>query len=231
MLIGLEVEENPLIYKVEQANDIETVFEDKHLVVINKPVNLLSTPGKHITDSVLTRMQAKYPEATGSLVVHRLDMATSGLMLIAKNEKVFKGLQIQFIQRTIKKRYIAQLDGKLTEKKGIVDLPLTLDFFDRPRQMVCYENGKEALTFWKTIDEREGKTVVHFYPQTGRTHQLRMHAAHSKGLNTPITGDILYGKDADRMYLHAEQIKFEHPITKKHLTVQANADFYDSEKL
>lgn len=225
MLEGMDVEENPMLTNPALGKVLETIYEDEHLLVINKPSEFLSVPGKTIHDSVAYRIQQKYPNASGPLIVHRLDMSTSGLMLIAKNPDVYRLLQRQFINRSIKKRYIAVLDGLLTEKKGYVNLPIRVDLEDRPRQMVCYEFGKSARTKWEIIEQKDNKTRVHFYPITGRTHQLRVHAAHADGLNTPIVGDDLYGKKDRRLMLHAEMIEFEHPISKERMTVQVDPDF------
>jgi len=225
MLQGLEVEENPLIKKLQNDKEIEIIFEDEYLLVINKPNELLSVSGTEIKDSVYSRIKNKYPNATGPLLVHRLDMSTSGILLIAKTKEIHKKLQAQFINKTIQKRYIALLDGNLTEKEGLIKLPLKVDFFDRPKQMVCYEHGKKAITKWKYISSEKNKTKVFFYPITGRTHQLRMHAAHNEGLNKPIVGDDLYGKKNDRLYLHAEFIKFKHPVSLQEISFISNAPF------
>lgn len=213
MLKGLNVEENPMLKTPQNVLDIEIVYEDRYMLVVNKPAEFLSVPGKEIYDSVYTRMEARYPDATGPLLVHRLDMSTSGLLLVAKTKSAHKKLQAQFLKRTITKRYEALLNGTLSANSGEVSLPLRVDLENRPRQLVCYEYGKPALTKWEKIREENGKTLVHFYPITGRTHQLRVHAAHASGLNTPIVGDDLYGSKSDRLYLHAAYLKFEHPIS------------------
>ena len=225
MLKDLEMEENPFIMNHAAGKDIEIVYEDEVMLAINKPTEFLSVPGKTISDSVYTRIKEKYPDATGPLIVHRLDMSTSGIMLIAKNETTAVQLQSQFINRTIKKRYVALLDGLLEKSHGYIDLPLRVDLEDRPRQLVCYEHGKSAQTKWKTIEVKNGKTKVHFYPITGRTHQLRVHASHSLGLHTPIVGDDLYGTKSDRLHLHAEYIQFEHPVTKEVMEILVEAEF------
>ena len=152
-------------------------------------------------------------------------MSTSGLLLIAKSKEVYVALQAQFIKRSIQKRYVALLQGKTNANKGVINLPLRLDIDNRPHQVVCHEFGKPAETTWERIEERAMHTLVHFYPKTGRTHQLRVHAAHMLGLNAPIVGDDLYGTKADRLYLHAEELTFFHPVTRKTITVTARADF------
>jgi tRNA pseudouridine32 synthase/23S rRNA pseudouridine746 synthase len=174
---------------------------------------------------VYQRVKELYPNATGPLIVHRLDMSTSGLMLIAKDEETYVKLQSQFIKRTIKKRYVALLDGVLEENEGFIDLPLRVDLDDRPRQLVCYEHGKPSQTKWKKIEIRNNQTLVYFYPITGRTHQLRVHASHELGLNTPIVGDDLYGTKGKRLHLHAEELIFIHPKSNKEIYIQRNAEF------
>jgi tRNA pseudouridine32 synthase/23S rRNA pseudouridine746 synthase len=225
MLKGLDMEANPFQENPAEGKNIEIVYEDKILAVINKPAEFLSVPGKIISDSVYQRVKELYPNATGPLIVHRLDMSTSGLMLIAKDEETYVKLQSQFIKRTIKKRYVALLDGILEENEGFIDLPLRVDLDDRPRQLVCYEHGKPAQTKWKKIEIRNNQTLVYFYPITGRTHQLRVHASHELGLNTPIVGDDLYGTKGNRLHLHAEQLIFEHPKSNKEIYIQRNAEF------
>ena len=286
MLQGLEVDENPLLNPVHEEEELEIVFEDEWLLVVNKPAGMLSVPGKaEDRDSVYHRLKKKYPEATGPMIVHRLDMATSGLLLVAKTKEVHRDLQAQFANRSIKKRYVAVLDGVIikTEKEtkpiaekailiaketvstkktakaertgntGRIELPLCLNPLDRPRQMVSSEHGKEAITEYQIISESERITSesentfnesnridesersinesrkytrIVFYPLTGRTHQLRVHAAHPEGLGCPILGDELYGKKADRLYLHAEYIEFRHPIYGNILCIQKEADFH-----
>jgi len=225
MLKGLDMEPNPFEENPAAGKEIEIVYEDEVVVVINKPAEFLSVPGKKITDSVYKRMKERYPNATGPLIVHRLDMSTSGLLLIAKNEETYIKLQSQFIKRTIKKRYVALLDGVVLENEGVINLPLRVDLEDRPRQLVCYEHGKQAQTNWEVIETKNNTTRVYFYPITGRTHQLRVHASHELGLQTPIVGDDLYGKKANRLHLHAEKITFIHPLSKEELTFQKEADF------
>lgn len=225
MLQGLDMEANPFEENPAEGKEIQIVYEDDVLLVINKPAEFLSVPGKKIQDSVYQRIIELYPEATGPLIVHRLDMSTSGLLLIAKDEETYVKLQSQFIKRTIKKRYVALLDGVLKEKQGFIDLPLRVDLDDRPRQLVCYEHGKQAQTKWEVIEVKDNLTRVYFYPISGRTHQLRVHASHEMGLKTPIIGDDLYGKKSNRLHLHAEQLIFTHPVTKEILTIKEAADF------
>lgn len=254
MLQGLEVDENPLLSNTHKDTELEIVFEDEWLVVVNKPSGMLSVPGKEEDmDSVYHRLKEKYPDATGPMIVHRLDMATSGLLLVAKTKEVHQHLQAQFENRSIKKRYIALLDGCITEteettnqttgntrktekvratevisttgKAGRIELPLCPNPLDRPCQSVDEEHGKEAITEYQIITNSEKHTRIAFCPLTGRTHQLRVHAAHPKGLNCPILGDELYGKKADRLYLHAEYIEFRHPIYGDIICIQKEPDF------
>ena len=225
MLEGLEMDENPMLINPAIGKNLDIVYEDAYLLVINKPGDFFSVPGKNIHDSVLNRMKMLYPEATGPLIVHRLDMGTSGLMLIAKTKEIHQHLQSQFIKRRIKKRYAALLDGIVDTDEGFINLPLRVDLDDRPRQLVCYEYGKSAQTAWKVVQRFDNQTKIHFFPITGRTHQLRLHASHPKGLNMPIKGDDLYGRKADRLYLHAEFLEFVHPITNEVVHVEVSAPF------
>lgn len=225
MLQGLEVDPNPLKENPAEGKELTILYEDDYVVVIDKPAEFLSVPGKTISDSVLKRMETYLPEATGPLLVHRLDMSTSGILLVAKTKEAHEYLQYQFIRRTIKKRYVARLDGELKESGGVIDLPLRVDLDDRPRQLVCYEYGKHARTEWELIEVKNGYSDVYFYPVTGRTHQLRVHAAHPTGLGMPIVGDDLYGTKANRLHLHAEQLMFRHPGTKEWMTISAPVPF------
>jgi tRNA pseudouridine32 synthase/23S rRNA pseudouridine746 synthase len=225
MLAGIEVEDNILLAESSMIEDPKILFEDEYLMVISKPAGLLSVPGKEIQDSVYIRILLKYPMLTGPLIVHRLDMDTSGLMLIAKNIKIYKALQAQFIQREVKKRYLALLDGLIDYDNGIIELPLIEDYINRPRQMVSFEDGKKSITHFEVIERKDGKTLIHFYPKTGRTHQLRLHAAHHLGLNCAILGDDLYGKKDKRLYLHAAEIEFLHPCSNTILKIVDNANF------
>ncbi|MCG8184044.1 RluA family pseudouridine synthase [Tenacibaculum piscium] len=232
MLKGIAVHQNPLLLENQEKTkkdtqkdtqkELEIIFEDAYLVAINKPTGLLSVAGKEISDSVENRIQKKHPNA---LVAHRLDRQTSGILLIAKTLEIYKKLQIQFINKTIKKRYVAVLDGVLSEENGEINLPLRVNLEDRPKQLVCELHGKKALTKWEIIKIKNAKTYVYFYPITGRTHQLRVHSAHYLGLNSPIIGDDLYGKKANRLYLHAQKISFIHPVSKKIVTFKTPTPF------
>jgi tRNA pseudouridine32 synthase/23S rRNA pseudouridine746 synthase len=225
MLQGLAVEPNPLLLNPAIGKELEFIYEDPYLVIVNKPAEFLSVPGKTITDSVQQRMRSRYPNATGPLTVHRLDMATSGLMVIALSKEVHGHLQEQFMKRTVKKRYVALLDGIVKQSQEYIDLPLRVDIDNRPYQLVCYEHGKAARTRYEVLAVHNNQTRVNFYPITGRTHQLRMHAAHPNGLDTAIVGDDLYGVKKDRLYLHAAQLTFKHPVYKESMNFEIDAPF------
>ena len=225
MLDGIDMDENPLLINPAEGKDIEMIYEDEFMLIINKPADFLSVPGKNIHDSVYSRIKQRYPNATGGLIVHRLDMATSGLMVLGLTSKAHKRLQKQFINRTVEKRYTALIDGVLKEDKGTVTLPLRGDLYDRPRQLVCFEHGKTADTTYQVIERKGNKTKVYLYPKTGRTHQLRVHCAHHLGLNMPIVGDDLYGKKAERLHLHAGYLALSHPMTKEAMTFNVEAEF------
>lgn len=226
MLQGLRVEENPMLKTMQSSpQELEIVYEDSWLVVVNKPAGMLSVPGKEEAVSVYSLMRKRYPEADGPMIVHRLDMATSGLLILAKTKRVHQSLQAQFKSRLIKKRYIALLDGVIPQDEGTIELPLCLNPLDRPRQMVHAEYGKPAVTEFRVLQRTDSRTRIAFYPRTGRTHQLRVHAAHPLGLHCPIAGDELYGTKADRLYLHAESLEFVHPATGKVMKITREPEF------
>ena len=230
MLIGLPVTFQSVQTSVASDISLEILYEDNDLLVVNKPAGMLSVPGKEANFSVYDWARKQYPEATGPLIVHRLDMATSGLLLIAKKKEVHQHLQAQFKNRTIRKRYIARLDGIVGSDKGSIPQPLSPDPQDRPRQIVHVTLGKPAITTDEELQMSTHQTWIAFYPHTGRTHQLRVHAAHPDGLNAPIEGDTLYGRESDCLYLHAELLEFDHPITGKRIHIEKPADFYPTEK-
>lgn len=226
MLEGLPVEES--FYTGSLLRELafpEIVYEDEQLVVVNKPEGMLSVPGKSARPSLYDLARQRYPSASGPLLVHRLDLATSGLLLIAKDKAVHERLQRQFIQRTVRKVYVALLDGQVTAGEGMLELPLCPDPYDRPRQLVSEKYGKPAITRYRVLQRTDRYTRVAFYPETGRTHQLRVQAAHPSGLNCPILGDELYGKKADRLYLHAETLEFTHPSTATRLCLKKPPEF------
>jgi len=225
MLHGIELDPNPLLVNPAEGKEMPIIYEDDVLLVVNKPAEFLSVPGKTISDSIYTRIKKMRPEATGPIIVHRLDMSTSGILVLTKTEEAYHHLQAQFIKRSVKKRYAALLDGKIDAVEGQIELPLRVDLNDRPRQMVCLEHGKKAVTYWKKINTIQDKTLVHFFPVTGRTHQLRVHSAHIDGLNIPIFGDDLYGKKSTRLFLHAEWISIIHPTSNKKIQFEIKNDF------
>ena len=225
MLEGMLVDDNPLEENWAEDKELEILFEDDAMVIVNKPSGLLSVPGKTITDSAYTRLQERYPDVEGPFVIHRLDMATSGLLVFALTKRANKSLQKQFISRSVQKRYVALLEGKVSESSGEINLPMRGDPVDRPRQLVCFEHGKPAQTYWEEISTVNGRRKLYMNPKTGRTHQLRVHCAHHLGLNLPMVGDTLYGEKADRLHLHAERLELEHPYSKQPMTFEAPESF------
>ena len=218
----------PAAVDLSLYNKVETLYEDREIAVIHKPEGLLSVPGKDAAQpSVYALMRSKYPEATGPLIVHRLDMSTSGVMMIAKTEFAYHRLQKAFLNHQIQKKYVAIISGKDIPEKGIISLPLMPDYLDRPRQIIDHELGKEAITEYEVLEPVDDFHLrIALYPKTGRTHQLRVHCAHQEGLNAPILGDPLYGNEkAARLHLHAEEITFEHPLKGKKITITRKADF------
>ena len=209
------------------TEDLAVVFEDAWVVVVDKPQGLLSIPGKDtsVTDSVLARLRARYPHATGPLLVHRLDLDTSGLLVAALDPRTHADLQRQFTRREVHKRYVAWIEGHVQGDQGTIDFPMRVDLDDRPRQIHDPVHGKSAVTRWQVLERRGGRTRVAFFPLTGRTHQLRVHAAHPLGLGAPIVGDRLYGHPDDRLHLHAESLSFRHPETGQIVSFERPAPF------
>ena len=224
MMQGLDVEDNALGQPLDDMT-LDVVYDDQWLTVLNKPSGMLTVPGKLLEDTLLTRFQAAHPEAVGPIVVHRLDQETSGLVIFAKDKATHKSLQQQFESHSIKKRYIALLDGLVENDGGVIDLPLLPDINDRPRQRVDKEYGKPSVTRYQVLEHGGAQTRVAFIPLTGRTHQLRVHASHPLGLNCPIVGDRLYGTAATRLMLHAERITFTHPVTGQQITLDCPPEF------
>jgi tRNA pseudouridine32 synthase/23S rRNA pseudouridine746 synthase len=223
MLEGIPLEDNPFI--AEQRTDPLTIlYEDASFIVVHKPADLLSVPGLVSEDSVYSRLQKEFGIAE-PLIIHRLDMPTSGILVVAKTKQAHKQIQKQFLNRTVEKRYTALLSKRIEGEEGEISLPLRGDFDDRPRQLVCFEHGKPAQTRWKIVEKNKDTTRIHFWPLTGRTHQLRMHSAHPLGLNAPIIGDDLYGKPANRLHLHAAFLALIHPITKEKMIFEAPDPF------
>ena len=228
MLQGLDVDPDP-----EQSGflhqGIEIIYEDDAIAAVYKPSGMLSVPGKSDDYSVATWAKERWPE---SMLPHRLDLLTSGIMLVAKTAEAYHHLQDQFAARTIKKKYVAVVEGEISADHGVIDLPLSSDPLNRPRQIVDHEHGKRAITEYRVLERefRNGKPFakIALYPHTGRTHQLRMHCAHQEGLGCPIVGDELYGHKSDRLYLQAESIAFVHPSTgrRMHLFCPPNKNIW-----
>ena len=228
MLQGLDVEENAL-EKGGDISNVKIVFEDEHIVVVDKPSGVLSVPGIMGGTSVQQWLREEYLHSNELFVVHRLDMATSGLLVAAKSMEVYKELQRQFAGREVKKQYTAILEGVPQKNEGVIELPLAADYDNRPRQKVDSVNGKPAVTRYRVVGAVDcgGKqcAVVCFEPVTGRTHQLRVHAAHKDGLDCPIVGDALYGTAAERLMLHASRITFVHPVSKENVELESCPSF------
>lgn len=228
MLDGVPVEPAAAFVTQDVAESApEIVYEDQWLIVVHKPAGMLSVPGRNASaqDSALTRLRIRYPNATGPLLVHRLDLDTSGLLLMARTLEVHGQLQRLFAQRKIRKTYVAVLDGDVHGDAGRIALALRGDPDDRPRQIHDPSSGKAAVTDWRVLSRQPGQTRVILHPQTGRTHQLRVHAAHPAGLNVPIVGDRLYGRRGGRLMLHAQALAFEHPVTGRAVEITRNTPF------
>lgn len=229
MLEGLNVEPNPLM-QIKPAEP-RILWEDSHIVVVDKPCGMLSVRGKSGVRSVEEWAEERYADATGPMIVHRLDQSTSGILLLAKDKDTHKAMQEQFVKRTVVKRYTALLDGVISGESGRIDLSIKLDYDNRPRQMVAAD-GKRAITDYHVVGIDEGRTRIFFYPITGRTHQLRLHSAHTEGLNAPIVGDDIYGHeqhadldDGHRLCLHASMLEFTHPHTNERIVIESEAEF------
>ncbi len=237
MLKGLDVDYNPQIQRMRSVADkMRIIYEDQWICAIHKPSGMLTVPGKVEAPSVYDKFLELHPDTEGPIIVHRLDMDTSGLLILAKDKQSHKRLQRQFASHTVRKRYIALLEGNVPSDSGTIDLPLSPSYNDRPRQRVDHVDGKSAITHYEVLRRNETVTTqdnttstlttrIAFYPQTGRTHQLRVHAAHPEGLHCPILGDPLYGHKSDRLYLHAESVEFIHPATGERLSLSSECDF------
>jgi tRNA pseudouridine32 synthase/23S rRNA pseudouridine746 synthase len=227
MLAGMQLDENPLICHYGEGKNLDIIYQDEDILIVNKPTEFLSVPGKQITDSVYMRIKQQFLDATGPLIVHRLDMSTSGVMVLALNPQANKYLQKQFIQREVHKQYVALVEGLPLDDEGEINLPLRGDLYDRPKQIVCHQDGKQAKTFWQVLERYPDKNQsrVLLTPHTGRTHQLRVHCGHAQGLNMPIVGDDLYGTLNSRLHLHAQSLKIKHPISQQIMTFKVDAEF------
>jgi len=231
MLKGVNVDPDPLLKP--SSEELKIVYEDDCIAVVDKPSGMLSVPGKGDLPSVYSIMRSRYSDSDSPLIVHRLDMDTSGLLVIAKTKLSHKLLQTQFLQGEIKKKYVAVLSRDITAmhpvgEKGRVELSLAPDLDDRPRQVVDNQWGKPSITDYEIVAAKDGRTLVSLYPHTGRTHQLRVVCAHPQGLNAPILGDRLYGDTpADRLYLYAARIEFVHPITRQQVAFVSSANILE----
>jgi len=209
--------------------DLPVCYEDDDLLVIDKPSGMLSQPGKTVADSVATRVAAARPSATGPLIVHRLDMDTSGLLMLAKNPETHRALARLFETRAVRKHYIAELANTPDAVGGLIQLPIRRSYEDRPRQLVCFTQGKPSVTAWlrlKVKSSTSNTCLIKLIPLTGRTHQLRVHAYHPLGLGIPIIGDRLYGlENQQRLMLHAEFLSFVHPVSGNICEVFSSASF------
>ena len=201
------------------------LHEDHEVILVDKPAGLLSVPGKgeHLADCLLARVQAAFPTA---LLVHRLDRDTSGVMIFAATRHAQRHLGLQFEKRQTQKTYVARVWGEMAEKTGTVDLPMIVDWPNRPLQMVCHDTGKPAQTDWRVVRRGGGETRVRLMPKTGRSHQLRVHML---ALGHPILGDPFYATGAarhhDLMMLHSETLQFRHPDGGKGMRITAKAPF------
>lgn len=208
---------------------LNIVHEDPDFVVVDKPSGMLSVPGKgpEKADCVSSRVRRLYPECMEFPSVHRLDMDTSGLIVLALNPNAQRNISIQFQERETRKRYIALLDGDLADSRGTIELPFRVDVDNRPRQIYDEVGGKIGITHWQKLGEENGKTRISMVPVTGRTHQLRVHAAHERGLGIPIVGDPLYGKGTGpaQLKLHACELGFQHPVTGQALDFESAPSF------
>jgi tRNA pseudouridine32 synthase/23S rRNA pseudouridine746 synthase len=225
MLQGMDVESDPQQVLYSGPGQVDIIFEDEVIAIVNKPAELLSVDGKREQTSLVRILRKMFPQASGPLLVHRLDMSTSGLMIVAKSEEIYKKIQQEFIHRRVEKRYEALLEGRVLQQEGEISLPLRVDLQNRPRQMVCYEYGKPAVSKWELVAHEGEHSRVYFYPITGRTHQLRVHAAHVNGLNNPILGDDLYGAKSERLHLHAGKIGFFHPVSESWVEFELASSF------
>ncbi|MBA83554.1 RluA family pseudouridine synthase [Thalassobius sp. S69A] len=207
------------------SDPLEILHQDHQILAVNKPSGLLSVPGRgeHLADCLLTRVQAVFPEA---LLVHRLDRDTSGVMVFALSPHAQRNLSMQFEKRSTRKTYVARVWGRLEPKTGTVDLPLIVDWPNRPRQMVDHENGKPAVTDWRVLRHAENETRVRLMPRTGRSHQLRVHML---ALGHVILGDPLYatGAAADfpRLMLHSEELRVNHPESGEGIRFRTKSPF------
>jgi tRNA pseudouridine32 synthase/23S rRNA pseudouridine746 synthase len=224
MLQGITMAKNPVLSTLITA-PLKILYEDDYLIVINKPSGLLSVPGRSDLDSAEDRLALREGRGAYIKAIHRLDMGTSGVMMFAKSPEILSAMQMQFAKNRVTKTYEALLDGIPKELEGIITLPLRLNLAHRPHQMVCFEHGKKTHTEYNVLEFKNRITRIEFYPKTGRTHQLRVHAAHPMGLNCAIVGDELYGISSNRLHLHAKEIECWHPVINQPMKISCKTPF------
>lgn len=217
---------DPFIYQPPTEPWLEVIYQDKDLIVLNKPSGLLTNPGRgpHLADCLLSRVQQQYPLAQ---LVHRLDMATSGVVVIALRRKAEAALKLQFANRSVSKRYLAVVWGTLAQTSGCIDVPLIADADNLPKQKVCLQTGKPAITHYTVLQQLTDRALIELRPITGRSHQLRMHMLH---LGHPILGDAFYAHPkalaaANRLQLHAASLQINQPYSGERLTFTADSNF------
>jgi tRNA pseudouridine32 synthase/23S rRNA pseudouridine746 synthase len=224
MLQGLSVAKNPIL-SIINTSPLRILYEDDFLIIIDKPSGLLSVPGRSDLDSAEDRLALREGKGAYIKAIHRLDMGTSGILMFAKSPEILAAMQSQFAKNRIAKTYEALLDGIPKALEGIITLPLRLNLDHRPHQMVCFEHGKKTHTEFNVLEFKDKKTRIEFYPKTGRTHQLRVHAAHPMGLNCAIVGDELYGISSNRLHLHAKEIECWHPVINQPMKISCKTPF------
>ena len=222
MTRGMNVAANPL---TAQDKHMKVLYEDEWLIIVDKPAGLMTASDDTAQDTLMSRVKKMRPDITGPGYVHRLDMATSGIVIVAKDKETHAAMQHLFETRQVKKVYVAMVEGSPRSIKGTISLPLIPNIEDRPRQMVDFVRGKEATTLYEVVGHSAGRIRLMLYPKTGRTHQLRIHMASPLGLGCPIVGDNLYGHLGERMLLHARMVEFTHPWTSTTIVVRSEPDF------
>ena len=214
---------------MHSQQELEILYQEPSFVVVSKPGGMLAVPGRGVDkqDCVVTRLQKSLPECIAQPAVHRLDMATSGLMVLGLTRLAHRHLSLQFEKRTVVKRYVAVVDGLVDADTGRIELAFRLDPDNRPHQIYDPEYGKLGITRWRVLQRFKQQTKIEFFPETGRTHQLRLHSSHRKGLGHPIVGDSLYGDGCrgDQMLLHATGLQFLHPETGRVLCFFSSPPF------
>jgi tRNA pseudouridine32 synthase / 23S rRNA pseudouridine746 synthase len=206
---------------------LSILHQEASFVVVDKMPDFLSVPGRgpDLTDCVVARVRQLFPQARGSLAAHRLDMETSGLMVLGLTPEAHRHLSLQFEQRLVRKTYVALVEGQVAPEHGHIELSFRVDLDNRPQQMLDPVHGKLGITDWEVLDREADRTRIRFTPLTGRTHQLRVHAAHPDGLGHPIIGDRLYGTPGERLMLHSTSLAFHHPLDEAPLQFEIPVPF------